>query len=233
MCCRYALRRRDLARAAEKLRARLAREADDHFNIPPGRAIPTLRTGTAGREVAWLHWGLVPHWAKNRADFDTRLANARAESLAAKPSFRDALQTRRCVIPTTGFYEWETRHDSGQPWYFHAPQDEPLYFAGLWEIWAAPDGALLESCTLITTAPNALMRPIHDRMPALLSADTCETWLDPRILQPETVVRILQPAPDNALHAHRVGVRVNRLAHDDVACLAEVAPPAEQLGLGL
>ena len=97
----------------------------------------------------------------------------------------------------------------------------------------APDDALLESCELITTTPNALMRPIHDRMPALLSTDTCEAWLAPHTLQPETVVRILQPAPDNALHAHRVGVRVNRLAHDDVACLAEVAPPAEQLGLGL
>ncbi|HPK48431.1 MAG TPA: SOS response-associated peptidase [Opitutaceae bacterium] len=233
MCCRYALHRRDLARAAEKLRARLAREADDHFNIPPGRAIPALRTGTTGREVAWLHWGLVPHWAKNRADFDTRLANARAESLAEKPSFRDALQKRRCAIPATGFYEWETRHDSGQPWYFHAPQDEPLYFAGLWETWTDPDGALLESCTLVTTAPNALMRPIHDRMPALLSVDTCEAWLAAHTLPPDTVARILQPAPDGALVAHRVGVRVNRLAHDDVACLAEVAPPAEQLGLGL
>ncbi len=97
----------------------------------------------------------------------------------------------------------------------------------------APDDALLESCELITTTPNALMRPIHDRMPALLSTDTCEAWLAPHTLPPESSTHILQPAPDGALIAHRVGVRVNRLVHDDVACLAEVAPPAEQLGLGL
>lgn len=235
MCCRYALRRRDLARAAGKLRARLTREADDHFNLPPGREIPVVRTTAHGadREVAWLHWGLVPAWAKTRADFGTRLANARADTLAAKPSFRDALRQRRCVIPASGFYEWASRDASHQPWYFSAPDGAPLCFAGLWASWAEPEGPALETCTLITTAPNDLMRPIHDRMPALLAPEDCAVWLAAGPLKPEVVAALLRPTSASSLCAHRVSPRVNTLAHDDAACLVETAPPAEQLGLGL
>ena len=230
MCYRYVLLQRDLRAAAEKLRARLAIEFGSRYNLPPGNTVPAARAaaGQESREVALLHWGLVPSWAKRREDFGPKLANARAESLAEKPSFRDAFRLRRCVLPASGFYEWEARGHARLPWLFRRRDEQPLLLAGLWEIWRTPDGRALETCAIITTEPNELMRPIHDRMPAVLSPEQCDAWLDPAERAPAELALLLRPCPAAELEARRVSSRVSNLAHDDELCLRPV--PSSDLG---
>ena len=239
MCYRYVLLRSDLRAAAERLRALLSVEFDARYNLPPGNDVPVVRLapGGAGREVALLHWGLVPGWAKDRTAFGPKLANARAESLAEKASFRDAFRRRRCIFPASGFYEWEEREHARLPWLFRRRDGQPLLLAGLWDIWRAPDGGVLESCTVITTEPNELMRPIHNRMPAILAPEQCYEWLDPAQQAPARFAPLLRPVPAEQLTAVRVSKRVNNLAHDDELCLrapaGEAAEDGGQFSLGL
>jgi len=228
MCYRYVLLRSDLRAAAERLRALLSVEFDSRYNLPPGSDVPVLRVapGGSGREVALLHWGLVPGWAKERTAFGPKLTNARAESIAEKPAFRNAFVHRRCVLPATGFYEWEARGKARLPWLFRRRDGQPFLLAGLWESWRAPDGGVLESCTVITTEPNELMRPIHDRMPAVLTPEQCDRWLDPAEETPARLAPLLHPWPAEQMAAGRVSQRVNSVAHDDEACLQ--APPGDE-----
>jgi putative SOS response-associated peptidase YedK len=226
MCYRYVLQKSDLMAAATQLQAILAVAFGSRYNLPPGSDVPAVRgaTGGAGREVVLLHWGLVPGWAKERADFGPKLANARAESLAEKPAFRDAFRRRRCVLPASGFYEWEARGKVRLPWLFRRRDGQPLLLAGLWDSWRTPDGGVLESCTIVTTGPNELMRPIHDRMPAILALEQCDQWLDPAEQAPDRLGPLLQPWPTAQGTAGRVSQRVNGIAHDDEACLQAPAP---------
>jgi len=226
MCYRYVLLKSDLMAAATQLRAILAVAFDSRYNLPPGSDVPAVRMapGGAGREVALLHWGLVPGWAKERTAFGPKLANARAESVAEKPVFRDAFRRRRCVLPASGFYEWEARGKTRLPWLFRRRDEQPLLLAGLWDSWRAPDGGVLESCTVVTIEPNELVRPIHDRMPAILAPEQCDLWLDPAEQTPARLAPLLRPLPAEQLTAGRVSQRVNSIAHDDEACLQ--APPA-------
>jgi putative SOS response-associated peptidase YedK len=227
MCYRYVLQKSDLMAVAAQLKAILSVAFDSRYNLPPGSAVPVVRGATevAGRKVALLHWGLVPGWAKERAEFGPKLANARAESLAEKPAFRDAFRRRRCVLPASGFYEWEARGKTRLPWLFRQRDRGPLLLAGLWDSWRAPDGSVLESCTVITTGPNEIMRPIHDRMPAILTLEQCDRWLDPAEQMPARLAPLLQPWPAEQMTAGRVSQRVNSVAHDDEACLQ--APPGD------
>ena len=240
MCYRYVLLKSDLMAAAERLRALLSVEFDSRYNLPPGSDVPVVRVapGGAGREVALLYWGLVPGWAKERTAFGPKLANARAESVAEKPSFRDAFRRRRCVLPASGFYEWEVREHARLPWLFRRRDGHPLLLAGLWYSWQPPDGAVFESCTVITTEPNELMRPIHDRMPAILTPEQCDEWLDPAEQAPARLAPLLRPVPAEQLTAVRVSQRVNHAAHDDELCLrpvpaGEAAEEGGQFSLGL
>ncbi|HEY0947156.1 MAG TPA: SOS response-associated peptidase, partial [Opitutaceae bacterium] len=148
--------------------------------------------------------------------------NARAETLAERPSFRDAFRGRRCLIPVSGFFEWHAR--SRQPWLFRRRDEAPFCLAAVWEIWRSPDGSHLESCAVITTAPNAVMAPIHHRMPVILREEDCERWLDPRVRDPASLARLLQPHPGDEMHAQALDSRVNHVANDDPACLAPAAP---------
>jgi len=233
MCYRYVLLKSDLMAAAAQLQAILSVAFDSRYNLPPGSDVPAVRLapGGAGREVALLHWGLVPGWAKERTAFGPKLANARAESVAEKASFRDAFRRRRCVLPASGFYEWEARGKARLPWLFRRRDGQPLLLAGLWDSWRAPDGGVLESCTVITTEPNELVRPIHDRMPAILAPEQCDLWLDPAEQTPARLAPLLRPLPAEQLTAGRVGQRVNSIAHDDEACL-QAPPPGEDSGEG-
>ena len=232
MCYRYVLLKSDLMAAAARLQAILAVAFESRYNLPPGSDVPVVRfaPGGAGREVALLHWGLVPGWAKERTAFGPKLANARAESVAEKASFRHAFRHGRCVLPASGFYEWEARGKARLPWLFRRRDGQPILLAGLWDSWRAPDGGVLESCTVITTEPNELMRPIHDRMPAILASEQCEVWLDPGEQAPDRLAPLLRPWPAEQLTAGRVSQRVNSIAHDDEACLQ--APPPGELGEG-
>ena len=156
---------------------------EPHYNVTPGRRVAAVRVRRdGGRRLDLLHWGLVPFWAKDRR-IGYKLVNARLETLADKPAFREALARRRCLIPASGFYEWADGEPPGkrkrQP-FFARTADEPLLaFAGLWERWRGPDGAPLESCTIVTTAAHGVLAPIHDRMPVAVVRADFATWLDP------------------------------------------------------
>jgi putative SOS response-associated peptidase YedK len=224
MCCRYHLSHEAYREILARLGLRGATDVPTRYNIAPGSAIPAVRTRgrPAQRETALLRWGLVPAWSE-RDEPATRLVNARAETLAAKPSFREAVRTRRCLVPAAGFYEWQTVGSAKQPWYFRRRDGQPFAFAGLWDTWTAPDGCAVESCAIITTAPNATMQPIHHRMPLVLGADALDAWLDPACAEPADLEPRLRPVADDALVAERVSPFVSNVRHEGPACLTPAA----------
>ncbi|HVU23435.1 MAG TPA: SOS response-associated peptidase [Opitutus sp.] len=222
MCTRYLLMEEHYRAVLARLGIALPGAFVTRYNIAPGTAIPAIRrvpTDATRREAVALRWGFVPSWSEQ--DEGTRLVNARAESIATRPMFRDAYRKRRCVVPASGFYEWQPVGRVKQPWLFRRRDEQPFGLAGLWDRWRRPDGGMLETCAVLTTEPNALMRPIHTRMPVLLTAEQCETWLDapdPAALEP-----LLQPAPADAWSAVAVSTRVNNVRVDDPSVLAPAA----------
>jgi len=221
MCCRYVLLQQHYRAVLERLGIGAPAEFLSRYNLAPGSNIPVVRTKprATARETVPLRWGLVPSWTKGDAD-GTGLVNARAESLATKPSFRDALRTRRCVIPASGFYEWETVGRAKKPWLFRWRDEQPFGLAGLWESWLAPDGAILETCAVITTEPNDLMRPIHHRMPVMLTPDQFEPWLDPTVTAPEKLEALLRQPHAEAMSAVALSTYVSNVHHEGPECLA-------------
>ena len=238
MCGRYVLKRKDLEALMKELGVADPRDFVSRYNIAPGTVIPAIRTAAStGREAVGLQWGLVPSWAKE-AGGGARLANARAEGIGAKPSFRDAFRKRRCVVPASGFYEWQTVGRAKQPWYFARRDDRPLALAGLWETWRSPEGAVLETCSLITTAANAVVGAVHDRMPVILQGPGVDTWLDRALTDPEKLQPLLAPFPAGAMTAIAVSSRVSHVRNEGPACLepATIIPGGDdgpQLSLGL
>jgi putative SOS response-associated peptidase YedK len=166
--------------------------------------------------VRSFHWGLVPSWAKD-VKIGSRMINARAETLADKPAFRSLLRSRRLIVPMDGFYEWKVvpGRRTKQPYFIHRRDGEPLAVAGLWTVWrdrgAGNDAPWLHSCTLITTAANATMASVHDRMPALLPPSAWQVWLDPDVHDAEVLLALLGPAPDDLLVMHPVSTEVNHV----------------------
>ncbi len=196
------------------------------YNIAPTQNGLIVRADThGGREAAFAHWGLIPFWAKEK-DLGARLINARAESLAEKPAFRQAFKKRRCLVPADGFYEWQGPPGQKQPWHIGMADDGPFTMAGLWECWRDPAGALLESYTIITTAANAMVQRLHERMPAILAPTDYAAWLDPANDTPNA---LLTPYPAEKMRAYAVSRRVNNVKNDDPACAAPLpqAPPTE------
>ena len=192
------------------------------FNIAPTQAAAVVRLSTA-REVPvldHLRWGLVPSWAKD-ASGAGRLINARAETAADKPSFRSAFRHRRCLVPADGFYEWRTEGGAKQPYRIARPDGAPIAFAGLWERWGKGDEPL-ETFTILTTAANAVLQPLHDRMPVILDPADYALWLDPTATDPALVEPLLTAAPDDALTYYPVGRAVNSFGNDDPSLVAPV-----------
>lgn len=183
------------------------------YNIAPSQDVVAVRLDQGRRRLVMLRWGLVPWWAKDPA-IGNRMINARAETAAGKPSFRDAMARRRCIVPASGFYEWRPAGRRKQPWYFKSPEDVPLAMAALWERWLQPDGSALESCALLVTAANATVAPVHDRMPVLLSPRDYDRWLDPNV-DTAQVQPLLAPAPDEALVGYAVTTAVGDPKNDD------------------
>jgi len=221
MCCRYLLLREHLNKMLEQLGVRGVSELTSRYNIAPGTKIPVVRVArpkSVGSELAALRWGLVPAWSKSDEP-GARLVNARAESLADKPSFREAFEARRCLIPASGFYEWKATGRARQPWLFQLRDEQPFFLAGLWESWLAPDGGRLETCAVITTEPNQLMQPIHHRMPAILPASAGERWLDPTA-KPAGLRELLATFPASEMQARPVSSRVSSVVNDDAGCIA-------------
>ena len=191
----------------------------ERYNIAPSQDVLAIRQAQTGeREATSLKWGLVPHWAKDPT-IGNRMINARGETVAEKPSFRQAFKRRRCIIPASGFYEWGPSRAGKWPYYI-SPADDPLLsFAGLWERWRTPEGEALESCTIITIAANASLARIHQRMPVCLPESAYADWLDPETSS-ETCLKLLAPLPDAALEVRAVGKAVNN-PRNDVAALVE------------
>lgn len=206
------------------------------FNVAPQSQVPVVFETRDGERVAELmRWGLVPHWAKD-AGIGHKLNNARAETMADKPSFRQAVRRRRCIVPASGFYEWQAvaagTGGARQPWYI-SPKDDPVFaFAGLFEAWrphADAEGKDMRgeseewmlTCCIVTTAPNAIMAPIHDRMPVILKREDEDAWLDPKSAEP-TLLSLLAPYDPGKTALYRVDVRVNSVKNDDPQCLARV-----------
>jgi len=194
-------------------------EIAPRYNIAPTQYVPVVRQGGEhGRQLAMLYWGLVPFWAKDKA-VGNRMINARAESLAEKPSFRNALRKRRCLVLADGYYEWRSQGGARQPYFIHRRDGQPFAMAGLWERWEK-EGEVLESCTIVTTEANAFMRPLHHRMPVILPVDAQATWLAVNMALDSELTGLLQPPPDDMLSAHPVSTRVNNPRNEGPDLLA-------------
>ncbi len=222
------------------------------YNIAPGQRIAAVRARVegGGRELALLRWGLVPAWSKEMPR-EAKLINARCETASEKPSFRSAFRSRRCLVPATGFYEWQaaaagSAKDLGasatrlegrarglrgvkQPYLVGLRDGAPFAIAALWERWTPPRGEPLESCTLLTTEANPLMRPIHDRMPVILGPANWDAWLDPRLHDAQRLRAMLAPYPDAELSVCPVSPWVNDPRHDDQRCAAPTCQPGARL----
>lgn len=218
MCGRYFLTTPG-AVLAERFALEEAPELAPRFNIAPSQTVPIVRAAANGRrELARVRWGLVPFWAKEAA-IGNRLINARAESVAEKPAFRDSFRKRRCLIPADGFYEWQTTSAGKTPWLLRLRGGGVLAFAGLWSAWREPaDGSTLETCAIVTTTPNELAAAVHDRMPVVLPVDAHAVWLDPEAAAP-ALAGLLRPLPAEAMEAFPVSKRVNSPANDDPALI--------------
>ena len=190
------------------------------YNIAPAQPVPVvlMTAEQPVRRFVELRWGLIPSWARD-ASVGSRMINARAESVASKPSFRSAFRRRRCLVVADGFYEWQKLERRKQPFYVHMRDREPFAFAGLWERWEGPEGGTIDSCAIITTEPNELMTPLHNRMPVILQPADYALWLDPRTQTPDAVQPLLRPFPSQKMSAHAVSTRVNTPAADSPACL--------------
>ena len=193
------------------------------FNIAPSQPVLVVRTESDPVSAALVNWGLVPGWAKDPT-VGNRLINARCETVSEKPSFRAAFSRRRCLVPATGFYEWQKTGGRGkQPWHIHRPDDSPLAFAGIWEHWEADDGSALETCAIITTAANSRMEPIHHRMPVILDPADFPAWLDPEHEDRDRLESLMVPCPAGALVTDRIDTWVNRPANEGPGCLQPAA----------
>ena len=187
--------------------ARAEEDFPPRWNLAPTQDAPVVRLDADGeRYFDALYWGLVPFWAKEKA-IGNRMINARAETVAEKPAFRQAFRQRRCLVLADGFYEWRKTASGKQPWFIHRAGGEPFAMAGLWERWDK-GGEPLDSCTIVTTRANDWMTRLHNRMPAILLGDAVDRWLDPEPPEAE-LVDLLEPVGDEALDAHEVSREVN------------------------
>jgi putative SOS response-associated peptidase YedK len=217
VCARFTLTRsgRELARHFELPEVT---ELAPRYNVAPSQEVAAVREEPGlGRALRPLRWGLVPAWAESAAA-GVRMVNARAESVAERPAYREALRLRRCIVPADGFYEWGG--PERRPHLFRVRGGELFGLAGLWERWRDPaDGGVLESCVLLTVEANARVRRVHDRMPVILSPRDYGRWLDPAPREPRELRGLLAPCPPEWLDATLVGDRVNQPGNDDPGCI--------------
>jgi len=202
------------------------------YNVAPGQDVLAVRRApdVPERRAETLRWGLVPPWAEG-PDMGARMINARAETAPRKPAFREAFRARRCIVPADGFYEWADRGGFRQPYWIGPADGRPLGFAALWERWRAPEGALLESCAILTTDARGPVAELHPRVPVILAPSDYARWLDPEVADPDELAALLRPPADDALAFHPVATRVNRVDVDDASCVAPVPEPPRQPSL--
>lgn len=191
------------------------------YNIAPTQQAAIVRSTDDHNELVPMKWGLIPSWSK-----DTKIAahtiNARSETVAEKPAFRHAIKVHRCIVPTSGFYEWSQKSLPKQPYYIHMADGSPMCFAGIWEYWKAPDGDPLETFSILTTTANELIEPLHDRMPVILHPENYGLWLDKDMLDPKHLEHLYAPYPADQLSMYRVSPLVNSPRNQGPECIEQI-----------
>ena len=195
------------------------------YNVAPTQSVLTV-VNNGERRGEMMRWGLVPSWAKD-IKIGNRMINAVSETAATKPAFRSAFRYRRCLVLADGFFEWRREGKKRVPLYFSQKSGEPMAFAGLWENWKSQEGEWVHSCTILTTAANSFIEPIHSRMPVILSAETEPLWLDPLTETPDNLEPLLLPAPSELLEVSEVSPVVNNARSEGPECIAPVTPSEE------
>jgi putative SOS response-associated peptidase YedK len=234
MCGRYRLSRRK--QIIEEHFDSVSSEEDwtPRYNIAPTQSVPIIRQHPKEpvRQLSLVRWGLIPSWAKD-ASGAAMMINARSETAAIKPAFRDALKSRRCLVPADGFYEWQRTGKSKQPFCFEVNEGSLFAFAGLWDRWKDPNGTWLKSCSILTTTPTVVTSSVHDRMPVILDPDRYDLWLDPGMHDSRVVSEMLKPYDARLMRCYPVSARVNHVANDDAECSApaEMVQPQSSLFL--
>lgn len=221
MCGRFAqvIKHDRLLKLAKELKLTgLAEQEELNFNVAPTQTVMAVLSQAAGRYPGYFRWGLVPSWSRELPGF--ALINARADTITSKPSFRNGLQRRRCLVPANGFYEW--RVSDKQPFFIHAANDDLIWMAGIYDAWYGPDGSYVPSLCIITTDANAAMAPIHHRMPVLLFGEDRLAWLEHDQTDALDFVPLLKPAPDEELALRPVSRFVNKVGNNSEECWAAV-----------
>lgn len=192
------------------------------YNIAPSQDVAAVRLEANRRRLVSLHWGLIPFWAKDRK-IGYKTLNARSETAHKTPSFRAAFRSRRCLIPASGFYEWDKKKGTRQPYFIHRADEQPLALAGLWEHWEDSEkGEVVESCTILTAAASQPVADLHERMPVILEPEDFALWLDPQEQNVERLRALLQPAAAGVLTMYPVSKYVNRADHEGKECIMPV-----------
>jgi putative SOS response-associated peptidase YedK len=219
MCGRYRLSRRKQIIEQYFGSAPWDDDWEPRYNIAPTQPVPVIRQHPKEpvRLVSLMNWGLIPHWAKEPSMAASTI-NAKSETAAEKPAFRDPLKFRRCLIPADGFYEWKRNAGSKQPFCFEVKDGELFAFAGLWDGWKNPEGQWVKTCTILTTMPNAVTSAIHDRMPVVLDRESYDLWLDPGMTNVQVVSELLKPYDARLMRSYPVSTRINHVANDDMDC---------------
>jgi putative SOS response-associated peptidase YedK len=189
------------------------------YNIAPSQQIAIVRQQNGGdRELVMMQWGLIPSWAKDPA-IGYKMINARSETAHEKPSFKQALRSRRCIVPVSGFYEWEKKGKEKIPHYIHLRDGDIMSLAGLWETWKSPEGERLETCAILTTAANSLLKPLHDRMPVVLHNEEFNLWFNRDVDDINLLAELFHSYPSDRLEEHIVSKGVNSPSNDSPECI--------------
>jgi putative SOS response-associated peptidase YedK len=194
------------------------------YNIAPTQPVPVVRQNPKGpiRELSLMRWGLIPSWAKD-SSVGAKMINARSETADTKPAFREALKSRRCVIPADAFYEWQRTGKTKQPYCFEVNEGDLFGFAGIWDRWRDSSGKTVETCSILTTIPNAVTSAVHDRMPVILDPGSYDLWLDPGMRDTCAASELLKPYQAHFMRSYPVSARINHVGNDDKECSAPVA----------
>lgn len=227
MCGRYTFTiKADAAREDLGL-TQMPPDYQPRYNVAPTQPVSVV-PNTGERKAEWMHWGLIPFWAKDPS-IGSRLINARSETITEKPAFKNAFNKRRCLVLADGFYEWKKGAGPGgrsQPYYFKRADGKAFAFAGLWEFWRGQAGEEIRSCTIITTDANEIVKPVHDRMPVMLSGEALWAWLGEdaeKYGSPDDLLELLRPYPADAMVSYQVSPMVNRTGLDVPELVVPVA----------
>jgi putative SOS response-associated peptidase YedK len=219
MCGRYRLSRRKQIIEEYFDAADWQDDWSPRYNIAPTQPVPVIRQHPKEpiRQISTMRWGLIPHWSKDASSAASTI-NARSETAATKPAFRDPLKFRRCLIPADGFYEWQRTGTAKQPYCFEVNEGELFGFAGLWDGWKNAEGQWIKTCSILTTTPNAVTSAIHDRMPVILDRESYDLWLDPGMTDVQVVSEFLKPYDAKFMRCYPISSRVNTVGNDDAEC---------------